>query len=62
MSKRAPDYMLGEGDAFGAFCPVDGTLVTRTHDGLTVTDPHCYWNGHRDAIVAELDSMEGEQS
>ncbi len=59
--EKAPAYMLRDVDAFGTFCPVDGTLATRTRDGLTVTDPHCTWNGHRDAIVAALDVIEGER-
>jgi hypothetical protein len=51
--------MLGEGDAFGTFCPHDGTLATRTDDGVTRIDPHCAWKGHRDDIVAALDTIAG---
>ncbi len=55
----APAYMLADDDAFGTFCPHDGTLATRTYDGVTRTDPHCAWNGHREDIVAMLDRMAG---
>ncbi len=53
----APDYMLDDRDAFGTFCPRCGTLVTRTHDGTTRTDPHCRWNGHLPAIETALDEL-----
>ena len=56
---EAPAHMLGEGDAFGTFCPHDGTLATRTDDGVTRIDPHCAWKGHRDDIVAALDTIAG---